>query len=132
MTVAATNDPRRYIQLAARFREQISAGTLQPGQELPSITSLQRELGYARQTIAKALHLLADEGLIYQPIGLPYYVRGGGHPPTGRQAKTAPGDPRRIPASFRRPISSARSSQRRRGTVSGSRDWSSSRTIAAR
>jgi DNA-binding transcriptional MocR family regulator len=68
-------------QVARRFREQIISGTLQPGDRLPSITSLQRELGYARATIAKALHLLAEEGLIYQPLGLPYYVRGGGYQP---------------------------------------------------
>lgn len=81
MAPATGSEPRRYLHLAQHFREQIIGGTLKSRDPLPSITSLQRQLGYARGTIARALHLLAEEGLIYQPPGLPYYVRGGSYQP---------------------------------------------------
>jgi hypothetical protein len=81
MSRTASSEPLRYRKVAQRFREQIISGTLSPGEPLPSITSLQRELGYARGTIAKALHQLAEENLVYQPFGLPYYVRGGNYQP---------------------------------------------------
>jgi hypothetical protein len=55
---------------------------------------LQRELGYARATIAKALHLLTEEGLIYQPLGLPYDMRGGGYQPHRIAPRTLTGPDR--------------------------------------
>jgi DNA-binding GntR family transcriptional regulator len=40
----------------------------------PSITSLCQELGHARQTCAKALRILEDEGLVNRVPGLGYFV----------------------------------------------------------
>ena len=68
------NDPRAYIRMAALIRKQIAEGTLQPGDPTPSIDRLVRDHGHARQTCAKGLRLLVDEGLVHRVPGLGYYV----------------------------------------------------------
>lgn len=68
-------DLRAYRRLATLIRQQISDGTLQPGQSAPSITSLSQEHGHARQTCGKALRMLESEGLLARIPGLGYYVR---------------------------------------------------------
>jgi DNA-binding GntR family transcriptional regulator len=72
---SGSDDPRAYVRLAALLRGQIESGTLKSGQPTPSITTLSQEHGIARQTAAKALRLLEDEGLVYRVPGLGYYVR---------------------------------------------------------
>jgi len=42
----------------------------------PSITPLSQQYGHARQTCAKALRTLEDEGLLTRIPGLGYYVTG--------------------------------------------------------
>jgi DNA-binding GntR family transcriptional regulator len=72
---ANTRDPRAYLRIAALIRQQITEGTLRPTGPAPTITQLVRDHGHARQTCAKALRLLVDEGLMYPVPGLGYYVR---------------------------------------------------------
>jgi GntR family transcriptional regulator len=67
-------DPRAYVRIADRLRQQITAGQLRPGQPVPSITTLTQDHGVARQTAAKALRLLESEGLVHRVPGLGYYV----------------------------------------------------------
>jgi GntR family transcriptional regulator len=62
------------MRLAALIREQIAGGKLTPGGRLPSIAVLRREHGHSRQTVGKAMRILAGEGLIYRVPGLGYYV----------------------------------------------------------
>ncbi len=62
------------MRLAAQLRRQITDGTIQPGMPTPSITSLCQEHGHARQTCAKALRVLEDEGLVNRVPGLGYFV----------------------------------------------------------
>ncbi len=69
-------DPRPYRQIADRFRQQITQGTLRPGDPLPSIASIRRESGHSRHTVSKAMHLLVSENLIFQTPGHPYCVVG--------------------------------------------------------
>jgi DNA-binding GntR family transcriptional regulator len=57
-------DPRAYVRMAVRLRWQISAGTYAPAAPVPSITVLSEQYGHARQTCAKALQVLAGEGLL--------------------------------------------------------------------
>jgi DNA-binding transcriptional MocR family regulator len=57
-------DPRAYRRLAAMIRQQIGDGTLQSGRAAPSITSLSREHGNARQTCSRALRMLEGEGML--------------------------------------------------------------------
>ena len=67
-------DPRAYVRIADSVRQEITTGRLQPGQPVPSITTLTQEHEVARQTAAKALRLLESEGLVYRVPGLGYYV----------------------------------------------------------
>ena len=79
VVVSQNADPnsRKYVQLAARLRRDIDNGTLHVGAPVPSITALAAEHGgWARQTCAKALHLLEAEGLLFRVDGLGYYVAG--------------------------------------------------------
>jgi DNA-binding GntR family transcriptional regulator len=67
-------DPRKYRQLAEALRAQITNGEIAPGDPAPTITELATSHGCARQTCAKALRILVDEGLLTRYPGLGYYV----------------------------------------------------------
>lgn len=77
-------DPRKYVRVLKRVREQIEDETLRPGQPTPTIEALCRQFGCTRQTVSKALRLLDDEGLLVRYPGLGYYVAGGDRPGGGR------------------------------------------------
>jgi GntR family transcriptional regulator len=62
------------MRIAAIVRQGVSEGRWRPGDPVPSITTLSQEHGVARQTAAKALRLLEDEGLLTRVPGLGYYV----------------------------------------------------------
>ena len=62
------------MRLAADLRNAIADGTYPAGTPTPSITTLGQRYGHARQTCAKALQLLVDEGLLIRYPGLGYYV----------------------------------------------------------
>jgi len=76
VSISDESDPRAYVRLAARLRREIAEGTLAPGMPTPSITTLSQQYGHARQTCAKALRTLEDEGLLTRIPGLGYYVTG--------------------------------------------------------
>jgi DNA-binding GntR family transcriptional regulator len=69
------DDPRLYVQIAGQIRGLIESGELAPGDPVPSINTLVQDHGVARQTAAKALQLLEDEGLTRRVPGLGYYVK---------------------------------------------------------
>jgi DNA-binding GntR family transcriptional regulator len=69
-------DPRSYVRLAARLRNQILSGEVAPGHPVPSITTLSQEFGHSRQTCGKAMQLLEREELLTFIPGLGYYVTG--------------------------------------------------------
>jgi GntR family transcriptional regulator, histidine utilization repressor len=62
------------MRIAALVRQGVAEGRWRPGDPVPSITTLSQEHGVARQTAAKALRLLEDEGLLTRVPGLGYYV----------------------------------------------------------
>lgn len=67
-------DPRIYVRVLLHVREQIADGTLSPGEPTQTITALCRQFSCTRQTVAKAMRLLTDEGLLIRYPGLGYYV----------------------------------------------------------
>jgi GntR family transcriptional regulator len=77
MTMADSNDPRRYMQLAATLRAQIADGTFANDARIPSINALCEEYRLSRQTAGKALRLLEREGFIRRVPGLGYHVGSG-------------------------------------------------------
>ena len=85
VSISDESDPRAYVRLAARLRREIAEGTLTPGIPTPSITTLSQQYGHARQTCAKALRTLEDEGLLTRIPGLGYYVTATASAETGPQ-----------------------------------------------
>jgi GntR family histidine utilization transcriptional repressor len=70
----ARRDPRRYRRIAGEVRALITSGALAPADPAPTIAELAGEHGCARQTAAKALRVLVDEGLLIRYPGFGYYV----------------------------------------------------------
>lgn len=84
MADADANDLAKYKRLATEIRGWLGTGMFQPGEPVPSITDLATDRGWARQTCARALQILAAEGLLTRYPGFGYYVTSvsgkPGHP----------------------------------------------------
>jgi GntR family transcriptional regulator len=63
-----------YLQVAAILRRQITSGKIEPRRPIPSVRTLCQTHGIARATAAKAIHVLADEGLIRRVPGKGWFV----------------------------------------------------------
>lgn len=63
-----------YAQVAGILRQQIASGELAPGRPVPSIRTLCERYGIARMTAAKAIHVLAGEGLVHSVPGRGWFV----------------------------------------------------------
>jgi DNA-binding GntR family transcriptional regulator len=70
---SAEPEPRAYRRLAGIIRERIMDGTVKPD-DFVSITDLRTEFGVARQTAAKSLTILVEEGLLIRYTGYGYRV----------------------------------------------------------
>jgi DNA-binding GntR family transcriptional regulator len=75
------SDPTKYKRLTAHIRAQIEDGLLPPGMPVPSITALAAKNNWSRQTCARALQRLEDEGLLTRYLGLGYFVTGTSRQP---------------------------------------------------
>ena len=53
-----------YLQLRNQIVSGISAGALEPGEQLPTVRALAAELGVNAMTVSKAYQLLKQEGFI--------------------------------------------------------------------
>jgi DNA-binding GntR family transcriptional regulator len=93
MSISDETDPRAYVRLAAELRQAIASGELEPGKPTPSITTLSQQYGHARQTCAKALRMLVDEGLLTRYPGLGYYVSGTARPDNPERTPDEPDAP---------------------------------------
>jgi DNA-binding GntR family transcriptional regulator len=51
-------------QVADDLRQRIKSGEWQPGEQLPSVAKLAAQYGVVKSTAFKAVHVLADEGLL--------------------------------------------------------------------
>ena len=67
--------PALYLQLAAHFRDQIMAGTLPPGSQLPTEIELTETFEVSRNTVRQAMNLLVNEGLLARTQGRGTFVR---------------------------------------------------------
>ena len=65
-----------YSQIIDRFREQIAAGILQPGEKLPSVRDLAAELAINPNTIQRAYRQLELEGWTVSIQGKGSFVSG--------------------------------------------------------
>lgn len=74
MTIDREWDEPVYLQLAGIIREQINSGELEPRRPIPSVRTLTQRYGVARMTAAKAIRVLADEGLVRVVPGRGWFV----------------------------------------------------------
>jgi GntR family transcriptional regulator len=63
-----------YYQLAERLQEQISAGLLKPGAQLPSERELSEQFGISRMTVRQAIAYLVREGVLLVRQGVGTFV----------------------------------------------------------
>jgi len=64
-----------YLQLADQIRYAAAAGTLRPGEPLPSLRPLAEELRINRNTIAKAYAELERQGIIETVPGKGFFLK---------------------------------------------------------
>jgi GntR family transcriptional regulator len=65
----------KYRQIADNLREQISVGTLRPGDQLPTEPQLATAYGASRSTIRLAVGMLTTNGLVETRQGMGTFVR---------------------------------------------------------
>lgn len=75
MAIDARSDRAVYLQVADSVRDDILAGRLNPGDDLPSEGQLGQTLGVGREAIRQALGVLRSEGLIVTERGFGSRVR---------------------------------------------------------
>ena len=64
------NDTRPlYLQIIGQIRKQVGKGTLQPGDELPSVRELANSLGINLHTVRSAYLKLREQGIITLRLG---------------------------------------------------------------
>ena len=63
-----------YVQIVDQVREQLAAGRIKPGDQLPTVRRLASELRVNFNTIARAYRLLDDAGLISTQRGRGTYL----------------------------------------------------------
>jgi GntR family transcriptional regulator len=75
--VSSTAGVPLHRQLFLVLHDEISRGTLQPGDPLPTEQSLCEQFGVSRITVRRALGDLSDEGLVERRHGVGSFVRQG-------------------------------------------------------
>lgn len=73
---AEVKETREYRRLAMELRGRITLDRTPPGSRLPTTRELAQRHGVTRRTVARALRILADEGLIDVVPGRGCYVLG--------------------------------------------------------
>lgn len=63
-----------YIQIMNQIEQQVSGGTLKPGDQLPTVRALAAELRVNFNTVARAYRLLDDAGVISTQQGRGTYI----------------------------------------------------------
>lgn len=71
-----------YQQVAARVSHLIDRGTFRPGERIPSVRNLSRQMGVSLSTVMAAYDLLENQGAIEARPQSGYYVRAQVGPPT--------------------------------------------------
>ena len=70
-----TSSARGYRSVADALRERIESGSYQPGSQLPTEVQLTKEFDVARDTVRRAIALLAEEGIVVKSHGRGSFVR---------------------------------------------------------
>lgn len=76
-----------YEQIVRAVKKAIATGQLQPGQQMPSVRAISRELGVNPNTVQKAIGRLTDDGVLQSHPGQGSYVAERQPSPTAQQTK---------------------------------------------
>lgn len=76
MKLQAVSNRKLYLQIADQIREQILAGAVEAGRQLPSERDLALSLGVSRPTVREALIALEVAGLVEVRVGVGAFVKG--------------------------------------------------------
>lgn len=76
MKLQAVSNRKLYLQIADQIRDQITAGAVEKGRQLPSERDLATSLGVSRPTVREALIALEVAGLVEVRVGVGAFVRG--------------------------------------------------------
>ena len=69
LSINETDSRPIYLQIISQIKEQVSTGTLRPGDELPSVRDLAESLGINMHTVRSAYLKLRDQGIINLRLG---------------------------------------------------------------
>ncbi|SMQ85320.1 DNA-binding transcriptional regulator, FadR family [Devosia lucknowensis] len=89
MKLQAVSNRKLYIQIADQIRDQIHAGAVEPGRQLPSERDLAQNLGVSRPTVREALIALEVAGLVEVRVGVGAFVRKPDTPDDGLPEQSA-------------------------------------------
>lgn len=81
--MSETVNARGYRQVAAVLRERVESQTYPVGSQLPTEVLLIEEFGVARDTVRRAIALLAEDGLVVTSHGRGTFVSDGRHEEIG-------------------------------------------------
>ena len=90
-----------YIQVAEDIRSQIRSGTLEPGDQLPSMTDLRQQYGVSNTVVRDALNELRRDGLVVGQRGKGVFVRAADDLAASRDTENDPSTLRRELADLR-------------------------------
>ena len=74
-TVDKTSDIPLYIQIRDRISQAIDQGTLKPGDKLPAVSALARDIGVTQATVRRALQDLTDAGQACCHVGRGTFIQ---------------------------------------------------------
>lgn len=80
-----------YIQIRENITKAIADGLLLPGDKLPSVCALAKEIGVTQATIRRALQDLGNTGHIYSHVGRGTFICDANDPERKETAIVAPG-----------------------------------------
>lgn len=77
-----------YEQIVRAVKKAIATGQLQPGQQMPAVRVISRELGVNPNTVQKAIARLTDDGVLQSHPGQGSFVAERQPSPASEQTKT--------------------------------------------
>ncbi len=83
-TIDKESDTPLYIQIRDVIQEAIRQGELQPGDRLPSVSSLAKEIGVTQATVRRALQDLSDAGQACCHVGRGTFIQNPGSAETSQ------------------------------------------------
>ena len=69
LSINENGDRPIYLQIITQIKEQVGSGTLQPGEELPSVREVADSLGINMHTVRNAYLKLRDQDIIQLRLG---------------------------------------------------------------